>query len=1095
MKGALPGLLLLFSCSICGGSPGGVSGRNQLWSTAQSTGPAGSAAGAQLTPDAEWQQATTESVTLFRQGKYREALVPARRSVELARQFGPKDPRLITSLTNLANLTYYAGNATEGISLLENAIDTAQKAFGREELQVSEPMQSLAKIYQDQGRLQEAESLLEEVLKIRQGKLPPDHPELARTYNNLGVLYSDEGKFPQAEQMLEKAASAQGKLTGYNRSALAATIANLASAYLREGKIDQTEALYNQALSIDETALGADHPEVATILGNLGELYQEERRFGDAEPLMRRSLDIKMKILPANHPEVAAGLKHLADLYRDEGKDAEAEPIYRQVLAVQKSALGAESLAVANTSLNLAVLYTRQYNISQDKNQFVESEQLLREALDIQNKRLRPGHPEIAITMERLGQLYLEAGNSKAAIPLLQESLTTQKTRVPPDPTEIAQLFWDLGDAALQTRQFEQAEAYFKQQLATENARAPSARSECTWDLAGTYFNWGRPSEAEKCFQSNLEELRKTLDTQFVYMSDAERLGFMDTFRLTLPLYFSFVAKYPTSESAGNMYNVLLWQKGLVAAGISSMRGRIAASGDSGASTLLDQITQRRTEIARLRNAAMNSSSTTGVHDRMAQLEIEANDAERELSRRFPAVAGHNASSALNWQSIQSRLGKDEAAVEYVRYQSYEQGRWTGASRYAALVLTSGRGKSPALIPLGEAAALECGPLDEYREMVGLAPACKPCVGSPTNSLTFYQAFWKPLEGALAGAHRIYLAGDGVLTQTSFAPIQDEAGNLLLKKYDLRPVVSTRDLLRKVQISHPRTAVLIGDPKFNATAEEQRTALLEISRHSSDLHNARSEQLAAKASLAAASQSRSMELGDLQWKPLPDTKVELDGIEKLMGNRWRVGSFEGDEALVEAIKSVRGPQVLHVATHGFFLPDDASAQTACADRARGMTRPVSPSASSVLAPARDPVRDPLLRSGLVFTGANRGTSGPSAPDLSNGVLTAYEAATLDLSGTELVVLSACDTGLGTMFAGEGVLGLRRSFQEAGAESILMSLWAVPSRATEELMKRFYSKWLAGKDKHEALAEAQLELRSRPEFAAPKNWAGFVLVGP
>ena len=1012
---------------------------------------------------------------------------PAKRSVELARQFGPRDSRVIKSLGNLGNLTYYSGDIAGGIAILKSAIDTAKKMFGPEDLQISEPLQDLATIYQDQGHLKEAEPLLEEVLKIRRATLRPDHPQLARTCNILGTLYTKEGKLAQAEEMFQTAISAQEKLTGYDRSALAASTANLADLDLQQGKFDQAEMLFKKALDIDETALGPDHPEVAMILGNLGEFYHQLNRLGEAEPLMRRSLAIEMKVLPSNHPQVAAGVKKLADLYRDEGKYAEAEPMYRQALAIERNAYGPDSLDEANTSLNLAVLYTRQFDLSQDKRQFIASEQLLQQALEIQKKRLRPDHPGIAITMERLGNLYLDAGQSATAIPLLQQALAIQKNRVPPDQSEIAQLFWHLGDAALGERKFEQAESYFKGQMAARNANLGGRRPEkCTTDLAVTYFDWGRPNEAEQCFRADLDGLRADIDAQFSYMSDAERLSFMDTFRQTLPLYFSFVAKYPTSESVGYMYDLLLWQKGLVAAGISAMRGRIAASGDSGASALLDQITQKRAQIARLKNGPPDSSAAAGLGERIRQLEIEVNDAERELARKFPPVAGRE-NTAANWQSIQTRLRKDEAAVEYVRYQYYDQHSFTGASQYAALVLTAASRNSPVFIPLGEAAALECGPVDDYRQIVGMAAACKPCPGQARKSLTFYQAFWKPIEPALAGVHRVYLSGDGALAEISFAAIEDEAGNLLLKKYDLRPVVSTRDLLMKFQVSHQRTAVLVGDPKFNATAEEQEAALLEFSRHSPGPRNLQSAQLSGKPALSAASQTRSMELGDLQWKQLPDTKVELDEIAKLMGSKWRVGSYEGTEALVEAVKGVHGPQVLHIATHGFFLPDGTAVQNRCRHDGQDTARPMSPSAV--------PARDPLLRAGLVFTGANRGTSRAFAADLGNGVLTAYEAATLDLTGTELVVLSACDTGLGTMFAGEGVLGLRRSFQEAGAESILMSLWEVPSRATEELMKLFYSKWLGGKEKHQALAEAQLELRSRSEFAAPKNWAGFVLVGP
>jgi CHAT domain-containing protein len=182
-----------------------------------------------------------------------------------------------------------------------------------------------------------------------------------------------------------------------------------------------------------------------------------------------------------------------------------------------------------------------------------------------------------------------------------------------------------------------------------------------------------------------------------------------------------------------------------------------------------------------------------------------------------------------------------------------------------------------------------------------------------------------------------------------------------------------------------------------------------------------------------------------------------------------------------------GLGVLHLATHGFFLPDQRLNRK---ERAVGLQSDEG---------ARG-LEDPMLRSGLFFAGANRTLAHqPVLAGLHNGVLTAYEVSTLNLQGTELVVLSACDTGLGETHDGEGVFGLQRGLQEAGAQTVLMSKWDVPDKETQELMNRFYQKWLGGKSKHEALREAQQEIRAevREEHSGdfPWYWGAFVLVGP
>jgi CHAT domain-containing protein len=215
--------------------------------------------------------------------------------------------------------------------------------------------------------------------------------------------------------------------------------------------------------------------------------------------------------------------------------------------------------------------------------------------------------------------------------------------------------------------------------------------------------------------------------------------------------------------------------------------------------------------------------------------------------------------------------------------------------------------------------------------------------------------------------------------------------------------------------------------------------------------------------------------------PLPGTELELRAIHVLLTQKqWRVVEVSKENALKTRLLGVKSPRALHLATHGFFLAEPGGAS----------------GSTSRESPAMD---DPMLRAGLFFAGANRTLSGePSAPGLDDGILTAYEATGLNLHGTELVVLSACETGLGQTKSGEGVFGLRRAFQEAGAESLMMSMWSVPDRETKELMARFYRKWLAGKEKHLALREAQLEMREvvRKRYGVdfPFYWGAFVLVG-
>jgi CHAT domain-containing protein len=295
-----------------------------------------------------------------------------------------------------------------------------------------------------------------------------------------------------------------------------------------------------------------------------------------------------------------------------------------------------------------------------------------------------------------------------------------------------------------------------------------------------------------------------------------------------------------------------------------------------------------------------------------------------------------------------------------------------------------------------------------------------------------------------------------------------------MQKYDIRLVSSTKDLLRPADQETTRSAVLVGNPEFELTEDQQLKAV-------SDLKVKRQPDESSVAMLAGSQRSRDQENNILT--PLPGTQGEVESIDLLLKqNGWQPELYTKEQALEETLKRVKGPRLLHIATHGFFEPDQAYKYRATVnDLPSGL-------------------EDPMLRSGLYFAGANRVLAGKAPPEgLEDGELTAYEATGLNLQGTELVVLSACKTGLGAVREGEGVFGLRRALQEAGAESVLMSLWSVPDEETREVMTRFYKKWLSGIQKPEALRQAQLEVRDevRKKYGAdlPYYWGAFIFFGP
>jgi CHAT domain-containing protein len=325
---------------------------------------------------------------------------------------------------------------------------------------------------------------------------------------------------------------------------------------------------------------------------------------------------------------------------------------------------------------------------------------------------------------------------------------------------------------------------------------------------------------------------------------------------------------------------------------------------------------------------------------------------------------------------------------------------------------------------------------------------------------------------------QLIFAPDGELALVPFEALRPDGGNYLIERLAVSYVSSGRDLMPRPE---PRgktdLALVLANPDFDQGGDKDSRPASSPPGHlrSNDFNQQK-----------------------LVFKPLPGFAREARAVAKLFqGHKdWSVRSWLGADASEEKLAAVRRPRLLYFITHGFFLAD--MDQAADPSFLRGLKLvdlgPVRPKLP-------DPGFDPRLRSGLALAGANRWKE-RSRRGLSDGLLTALEVENLDLWGTELVVLSACETGLGKVQVGEGVLGLRRAFQLAGARTVLAALWKVPDAETESLMKKFFQGWLKGAPKAEALRQAQLdlvkELRQSKDAARrkapPLNWAGFICHG-
>lgn len=836
----------------------------------------------------------------------------------------------------------------------------------------------------------------------------------------------------------------------------------------QQGRTAQAIQLAQQTVQVAAATFGPQDRRVGLSLDALGVLLTDQDDFADAETSLRRALDILQKSAGPQSKEAGQTLLHLARLDSSHGRWGEAEGAFHDALTAYVKAYGQTDPHVADVLFYGSGLLI-------DEGKLYDAARVIRGAIAIYANAGPAYHLQLAASYNTAGQIVEDSGDHKVAETLYQRAIDIGVKDLGPYSSDLAVSLMGLATVYKGEERYADAAPLFERAIAIlQHNLAPTAPDliEADVTMALFYYAWDKPERAGPWFDKYLGNRIAQMRTNAATMSEKDRLVTYATLPGTFPIYFSFATRYHDRDPAlaGKVYDALLVERGFVAESAASIRARILAGGDTQALALLDKIAVAKTQLA----ALSQSNTDDPVHRaQISQLDQESNQMEQELARRSATLSETNTLAVATWRDVQKALKPGEAAVEITRFQ-FHTGKTFVANRiYIALVLTP-QSRFPQLIVLGDSKDLEATPLTNFRLVVAKTRGvtAEPEPGAPAATETAavdtsaaYNGFWKPLEPALTGIRRIYVASDGVLSQIPIGLLSDSNGKLLIEKYQLRYVNSTRDILRPQHSATVRSAVLVGNPKFELTPTSQRAA-----------------SAPSPSSSSASASPPSVNLNGGPLNPLPGTEVEVTAIEKLLRQSgWQTTLYTGDRALKTSVQKVRGPRVVHIATHGFFLEDQ---------------RPPDKSGRDVrLSQAAD---DPMLRSGLFFAGANRTRAGAApAAGQDDGVLTAYEASQLDLQGTELVVLSACETGLGETGNGEGVFGLRRALQEAGAESVMMSMWSVPDQETQELMSLFYAKWLGGLEKPEALRQAQLQerevVRKRYGKDLPYYWGAFVLV--
>jgi CHAT domain-containing protein/Tfp pilus assembly protein PilF len=1042
----------------------------------------------------EVERLNQEVTTLFREGKFDQALPLASNALILSERVLPADhPDIGSALNNLALLYQAKGAYDQAEPLYLRALAIKEKTGSPDDPSVATSLSNLGELYRERGAYERAEPLHQRALAIREKHLGSGHPDVAKSLNALALLAQAKGDYDRAESFFQRALTIRERVLGPTHRDVATSLNNLALLYQARGDYDRAEPLYQQALAIKETALGPDHPAVATSLNNLAELYRERGDALHAEPLYQRALAIKEKALGPDHPAIATSLNNLAELYRERGDMQRAEPLYQRALAIKEKALGPDHPAVATSLNNLAELYRERGDVQR-------AEPLYRRALSIREKSLGESHPDVAVSLHNLAELYREQADYDRAEPLYQRALTITEEVLGPTHPEVARAVNNLALLNQSKGNYSRAESlYLRAVTVTENAfgaEHPDVAIPLN-NLALLYQMRGDPARAEPLYQralqifeksfgpehpavatalSNLAELYRergdisravSLLTQATDIREQNLAIILAggsehdkaTYMALLSGETDSAVSLHTQAAPQNIQalrlavTTVLRRKGRVldamTDSIAALRGRM----DPEDRALLDDLAAIHSQLA----AEVLRSGKTDPSQRLIRLDkLEARARELEAAISARSAAFKAQAQPITIEHVQQAIPEGAALVEWVSFvpftpETSKNRQRTGQRRYVAYVLRS-KG-DPTWVDLGEAALID-------RQIAQLREALSDPRRIDARKLAqaLEERVTRPIRKLLGQTREVFVSPDGALNLIPFGALVDEDNRYLIERFSFTYLTTGRDLLR-LQVKTPtqQRPLIIANPDFDGTA------IATAGSQQQDNPGTGSAELP--------------KLLTARFNALPGTEDEAKALEARLK---RATVLRQAQATETALKRVHGPPILHIATHGFFLMDQ---------KHKALPNPQVIRYEDNLPVRSVHIDNPLLRSGLALAGANQHQERDD-----DGVMTALEVAALDLWGTKLVVLSACETGVGDVQHGEGVYGLRRALVIAGSETQVMSLWKVHDAPTRDLIESYYGRLMAGNGRSEALRQAQLAMLSQPHRKHPYYWASFITSG-
>lgn len=1001
----------------------------------------------------------SESQDLYRQGAYEKAQTSGERALELREQaLGPDHPDVAAALTLLGRIAEGKTDFAHAFDLYQRALAIDEKAFGKASLAVADVLDGQTRSFTAIAKFSEAEEAGKRALHIREEKAGANDYLVAVSLETLANLYVEKSDYATAAGMAARALEITSHL--YGPDDLRTADAEKALGRAAQGQADYTRAeeLLTHASKIKLASAGENSLMYAESLADLGSLYLFKRDNVRAEQFSSQAQALEEKLLGPDHLKVALMLHNRALVaYRRRDYDV-SEKLYQRSLAIKEKALGPVHPWLGITLNNLGLLYWRA------KDNYSKAAEYFRRSEVIFEKFDGPESFPVAQTLSNLGVMAKYTGDYKGAEEYYKRALALQEKLFGPNNLQLEPTIESLGILYSDQADYAKAEPLLLRSLQiTRDSRGPEHPevARILRNLIKLYEGSGNPARARECWEEASAIDEKDLPLNLAIGSERQKLAYFNPYMDTLEMVISFQLGLDSrsNDSRALAATMLLQRKGRVLDAIADNMESLRNRSNSEDRALLDQLKDVTSKLA---NLVLNGPGKTALADHLQQIKAltERRDAlENEIGKRS---AGYYQSSApVTLNAVRAALPSDAALVEYAVYEPYdpkkplESDTDFGEPRYAAYVITASEVRS---IDLGDAKTIDAAIATMRR---ALRDPESRNVKQAARAVD--EKIMRPVRALAGTSQHLLIASDGQLDLIPFEALVDENGRYLVERYLFTYLSTGRDLLR-MQTPRPSKAgvMVVADPDFGAPGSPKASGpttnnIQPVTR-----------------SISRGSGS------DVYFAPLDGTRLEAQAIQSLFP---KAHVLTGAQATKSALLKLEAPSILHIATHGFFLEDRQADSEKPGSNSSGDTRGGSADSND-----EDP-NNPLLRAGLALTGANVKQRGGDS-----GILTALEAANLNLWGTKLVTLSACDTGIGEVRVGEGVYGLRRAFVLSGAESLVMSLWPVSDYVTRQMITTYYTGLKNGRGRGEALRQAELSMLKHKGREHPFYWASFIESG-